>query len=353
MTAAFLLGPGALELREVPVPEPGAGEVLVRVEAALTCGTDIKTWRRGHARLPGAGPFGHEFAGTVAARGAGVSAFREGDAIACVPTAPCNQCRLCHAGRHNLCPGAVGRMLLGAYADYVLVPAHIVEQHLFKRPATLTAATAAALEPLACVIHGARRLGWNMLSAGARDAVGTAPAARGERVVVVGDGAIALLFARLAVLHGADALVLGRHEQRLAVARAYGASAMPAPDADAARDAVARYGGAAVVVECVGVPGSWRLASDLTDPGGTVMLFGGCGPGAEVQFDAAHLHYHEVDHLGAFHYTPAAVAAAWEFLCDGTVDPSPLVTAALPLSGLQEALDAVVRREAIKMEIRP
>jgi L-iditol 2-dehydrogenase len=344
MLAAWLVQPGVIELRQVPIPAPGEGEVLVRVESALTCGTDIKTWQRGHARLPGAGPFGHEFAGRIAAAGAGVGTFREGDAVACVPTAPCNACALCAAGRHNLCTAAVGRMLLGAYAEYVLVPAHITAQHLFPRPASLSPAAAAALEPLACVVHGAARLGWRVLD----------PTTDHEsRIVIVGDGAIALLFARLGVLSGRRVLVVGRHQQRLAVAAGFGAATALAPTEEDARDAVDTFGGARTVVECVGTPESWRLASDLADGGGTVLLFGGCAPGSVASFDATHLHYQEVDHIGAFHYTPAAVRDALQLLATGAVDPTALVTHTMPLSQLQQALDTVVRRQAIKVEVRP
>src|SRR5690606_626680 len=172
MRAAVLLRPGELEQREAPVPQPGAGELVVRVEAALTCGTDVKTFQRGHPKFPLPSPLGHEFSGVVVAAGAGVRAWREGDAIALVPTAPCGVCRLCRRGRESVCPDAVGRMLLGAFAEYVRVPAHIVAANVFARPAGMAPEVAAALEPLACVVHGADRVALD----------------RAESVVLVGDG---------------------------------------------------------------------------------------------------------------------------------------------------------------------
>jgi L-iditol 2-dehydrogenase len=340
MRAAFLAAPGRIELRELPVPRPAAGEVLVRVEAALTCGTDLKTWRRGHARLPLPAPFGHEASGRSAACGAGVSGFADGDAVMWAPTAPCGVCRLCRRGRENLCPDAIGRMALGAYAGYVLLPAHIVTRHLFHRPAGLAAAHAALLEPLACVVHGADRVDWSAV----------------ERVVIVGDGAIALLFARVALLRGAaNVLVLGRHERRLQVARDTGAAAVLAvSDADA-RDAVAGYAanGGDLVVECVGTPESWRLASDLTATSGTVLLFGGCAAGTEAGFDAAHMHYNEVDHIGAFHYTPRAVLEAVRLLTAGRVDAAALVTHSVPLDRIDDAFRMMAAREAIRVALLP
>ncbi|CAN5694572.1 alcohol dehydrogenase catalytic domain-containing protein [soil metagenome] len=341
MRAAFLLAPGEVEVREVPVPRPGRGEVLVGVEAALTCGTDLKMYRRGHARLPLPAPFGHEFAGRVVVTGEGVREFTPGDAVMCVPTAPCGACRLCEAGRENLCPQAVGRMVLGAYADYVLLPEHIVERHLFQRPPSLTPEAAAMLEPLACVVHGASRVAWP----------------RVRHAVILGDGAIALLFARMAVLRNVPrVLVLGRHETRLVVARQYGAEAAIASDDDAARDLVGEFttgAGADLVVECVGTPETWRLASELACTGGVALLFGGCAASARVDFDAGRLHYDEIDLIGAFHYTPRAVQQAVALLADGTVDASPLITHRVPLERLDDALALMNDRSAIRVALTP
>jgi L-iditol 2-dehydrogenase len=341
MRAAFLLRPGELTLREVAVPRPAAGEVLVRVEAALTCGTDVKMYQRGHARLLLPAPFGHEFAGRIAAVGEGVATFVHDDPVMCVPTAPCGSCRLCAAGRANLCAAAVGRMVLGAYAEYVLLPAHIVARHLFHRPATLSAERAATLEPLACVVHGAARIDW----------------LRAQHVAVLGDGAIALLFACLALLRGAAAvLVLGRHPERLAVAATYGAHTVRTASNDEALVAVRDHTGGAgadVVVECVGTPATWRLASELTAAGGTALLFGGCAAGAQASFDAYRLHYEEVDLVGAFHYTPHDVADALTLLGAGRVDVAPLITHRAPLQDLEAALQRVMDRSAIKVAIVP
>ncbi|HSJ09162.1 MAG TPA: alcohol dehydrogenase catalytic domain-containing protein [Longimicrobiales bacterium] len=338
MRAAWLHGPGHMELREVPVPRPGPGEVLVKVEAALTCGTDVKTFQRGHARLPMPAPFGHEFAGTIAAAGAGVT-FAEGARIMCVPTAPCGACAPCLRGRENLCPHAVGRMVLGAYADYVLLPAHIVQRHLFERPAHLDARHAALLEPLACVVQGMARI----------DSLHAA------HVVILGDGPIALLFAALFTRTSVTPLMLGRHDSRLAVARGYGAATAIAPDDAAAHQAVRTVAanGADLVVECVGTPQAWRLASELAAPGGTVLLFGGCAAGAQACFDATRLHYDEVTITSSFHYGPAAVQGAVTALEERAFDPAPLVTHEMPLEKLDDALALMASRTAIKVAVLP
>ncbi len=379
MRAAVLVRPGYVEMREAPVPAPGPGELLVRVDAALTCGTDLKTFQRGHPRIPLPTPMGHEFSGTVAAVGTGVERFREGDAIACVPTAPCGECRLCRRGRENLCPDAVGRMVFGAFAEYVLLPRHIVERHVFTRPASLEAHEAAALEPLACVVHGAGRVALD----------------RAEHVAFLGDGPITLLFLQVARLRGAGrVIVVGRHEARLEVARALGAEvirdpgggargvgggasgpmagapweapggatggspdgALREPAAAALRETILeRTGGvgADVVVECVGRPEVWELAATLAAPGGEVLLYGGCAAGTRASFDTLRLHYEEVDLKGAFHYRPASVREAYELLADGRVVAGPLVTHRRPLDRLEEALGLVLRREAVKVAVVP
>jgi L-iditol 2-dehydrogenase len=340
MRRAELLRPGELRLSDAPVPRPGRGELLVRVDVALTCGTDLKTYRRGHPRIPLPAPLGHELAGTVVAVGGGVHDFRAGDALASAPTAPCGTCGLCRRGRENLCPDAVGRIVLGAFGDYVLLPAHVVATNVFPRPAGMTAEVAAALEPLACVVHGAGRV----------------PLDRADTVLVLGDGPIALLFVQLARLRGAGGvLVAGRHEPRLAVARALGAATTDAGEAELEAEVAERTGGsgADVVIECVGTADAWRAAQRLAGPGGTVLLYGGCPAGTAVAFDAERLHYGEVDLIGAFHYTPRAVREALELLARGAVRIDPLITHRLPLERLPEALGLALSRTAIKVAVTP
>ena len=340
MRRAELIRPGELEVRVVQVPDPGPGELLVQIEAALTCGTDLKMYRRGHARLPLPAPFGHEFAGVVAAVGEGVAGFAEGDAIAAVPTAPCGRCALCLRERDNLCPFALERIALGAYADYLLLPAHVVTTNVFARPAGLPAEHAALLEPLACVVHGASRVRLD----------------RARTVVLLGDGPIALLFTQLARLRGAgQVLVVGRHASRLALAAAFGAK--PIDEAGPAlHDHLKEQTGgigADVVIECIGDPAAWELAQTLAARGGEVLLYGGCAAGTRVSFDAATLHYDEVDLKGAFHYGRTAVREALALLESRTIDAAPLITHRLPLARLTEALDLVRTRAAVKVAVIP
>lgn len=340
MRRAQLLRPGEIELQDVPAPEPGPGEVVVRIEAALTCGTDIKTFQRGHPKIPLPAPLGHEFSGIITAVGEGVERFREGDAVACTPTAPCGKCRLCERGHDSLCPQAVGRIVLGAFADYIAVPSHIVEQNMFERPPSLSAEEAAVLEPLACVMHGADRV---LLE-------------RAERVIIVGDGPIALLFGQVAMLRGAgEVLLFGKHDVRLRAAEAVGLNAVDVGDADirsVARDLTDGIG-ADVVVECVGRPELWEAAFDCVSPAGELLVFGGCAAGTRASFDTYRLHYEEVDVKGAFHYGRADVRHAYDLLLDQDINAGILITHQEPLDRLKDAIDLVLKREAIKVAVVP
>lgn len=340
MIRAELLRPGVMELRDVPAPVPGDGEVVIRIEAALTCGTDIKTYQRGHPKIPLPAPLGHEFAGVITAVGAGVDRFREGDAIACTPTAPCGLCRLCLRGHDSLCPQAVGRIVLGGFGEQITIPAHIVQSNLFERPETLSAERAAMLEPLACVMHGADRV---LLE-------------RAERVIIVGDGPIALLFGQVALLRGAEEVLLfGKHDIRLRAAEAVGLTAIDTGDADirvVTQDLTDGIG-ADVVVECVGRPELWEAAFDCVAPAGELLAFGGCAAGTRASFDTYRLHYEEVDVKAAFHYGRADVRRAYDLLLDEEVNADVLITHHETLDRLQHALDLVIAREAIKVAVHP
>src|SRR5512144_57057 len=157
MRAQVFHGPGDLRLEQIPVPEPEPGGVVVRVEAALTCGTDVKTLRRGHPVMIPHVPtvFGHELAGVVTAVGRGISAIREGDRIVAANSAPCGQCRLCLAGRPNLCEDLL--FVNGAYGEHIALPPRLVATNVVRLGASLPAWRAAFTEPLACALLGIER----------------------------------------------------------------------------------------------------------------------------------------------------------------------------------------------------
>jgi L-iditol 2-dehydrogenase len=336
-----LVRPGELSLERTEVPVPSDGEVLARIEVALTCGTDLKTLDRGHARLKVPGPLGHEWAGTVEALGPGVRGLERGDRIVATPTAPCGDCAFCLRGEESLCLHLFEQMALGAYGEFILIPRHIVNRNLFVIPRSVSSWQAAFLEPLACTVHGADLL-----------------RLAGDRTVVfLGDGPISLLFIQVARLRGAGRIVVvGRHPARLEVAREIGADMVLSAHEVDARSAVETLTdglGADTVVECVGDPAAWSQAVDLVRRGGEVLFFGGCERGRGVTFDTERIHYDEVTLRGGFHLTPDSVLRAWELITTGRLNFDPLVTHRMRLEELPAAFDLMRRRAALKVAISP
>jgi L-iditol 2-dehydrogenase len=336
-----LVRPGELRLESVDVPEPGDGEVLARVSLALTCGTDLKTVDRGHARLKVPGPLGHEWAGSVAAVGPGVQGLTPGTRIVGMPTAPCGDCAYCLRGAENLCLHLFEHMALGAYGEFILIPRQIVNRHIFRLTSDDSNLRGAFLEPVACVVHGADQLH-----------------IAGDRTIAfLGDGPMALIFVQLARLRGAGRIaVIGRHRRRLELAQQFGADVtVDANDGDPL-EAVREMSdglGADSVVECVGRPEAWQDAVSLARRGGEVLFFGGCERGAAVNFDTERVHYDEITLKGGFHYTPDCVRRAGELICSGNLNLEPLVTHEMSLDELPEALELMRRREALKVAIVP
>ncbi|MBI3723156.1 zinc-binding dehydrogenase [bacterium] len=345
MLQSLLESPGKLELRRTPIPEPGPGELVVRVEIALTCGTDLKTYRRGHPLFPCPTAIGHEFSGIVARAGAGAR-FKEGDPVAVVPSAPCGKCPSCRRGVENLCDEIHGRtMAWGAFADYVRVPERVARQHVFARPSTLSPRDAAFLEPLSCVVNGVSRL----------DLV------RADSAVVLGAGPIGLLFVALLKKKGVPRVIaVGKKKTRLDAARALGASETVDAEEIAERAAIVERvrsltsgEGAAAVIECVGRAESWEDAVSMTRKGGEALFYGGCAAGTRVPIDARRVHYEALTLKGAFHFSPRDVREAFDLLRDGALPVGKLVSDELPLTQLHQAIERLEAGECLKLAIRP
>lgn len=339
MRQAVLREPRHIELVTRPVPAPGPGEVVLRVRAALTCGTDLKTYRRGHPKVP-FGPFGHECAGDVVASGRGVRGLREGDPVIPTPTAPCGTCDSCRAGRQNLCERQFDRIVLGAYADYLLVSDHVVAATLLRKPPGLSYIEAALLEPLSCVVHA-----WDRLRA--------APV---EQVVVAGLGGIGMMFICLAKARGARVIAVGRRAERLALARQMGADAVVDSEHDdigtRLRDLTAGTG-PDVVIECTGSPRMWVEVAGWARRGGRVLLFAGLAAGTQIAFDATRLHYDEVDIINTFHYRPADVDEAHRLLATGVIDLRPVISGVRDLAGIVDVFASLDRGHGVKFAILP
>ncbi len=338
----YLLGPELVELREEAIPRPGAGELLLRVEAATTCGTDLKVFLRGgHPRmLKVPTPFGHEVAGRVAATGTGVSRFCEGDRLVVVNSASCGTCGWCQAGRENLCEDL--QYLNGAYADHLLVPRRFVERSTYPAAAVADSAVAAMAEPLACVHHGLSACG----------------EVAGLEVILLGAGPIGLMFVRELSHCGARVIAGDAIPERLAVARRLGAQeavrlGLDDSDGEKLRAATEQGKGAPLVVEATGSPLGWSNAMLAVRTGGTAVLFGGCAPGTTVACDSHRLHYSELTLKGVYHHRPATVRSALARLAEAGDDFRLLLSEERPLAEVELALRHMAERRTLKAAIRP
>jgi L-iditol 2-dehydrogenase len=340
MKAVVFHGPGHLSYEDVEMPTAGPGELLIKTRVALTCGTDVKTFRRGHHLVQPPTLFGHEFAGDVAQVGQGVTRFVEGMRVVAANSAPCNGCFFCLRGKQNLCEDIIFNW--GAFAEYVRVPARIVEINVHQIPAHLDYQQAALLEPLACVVLGNE----------------AACVSAGDTVVIAGGGGpIGLMHLQLARHNGATSVVVvDLKDSRLALARQLGATHVINPaqeDPVAVVKELTEGRGADVVIETAGSPEVWQMSVDLVRKGGTVVMFGGCPAGTEVSLDTGRLHYGELTVKGVFHHTPQTVAKALGLLSDGVIDSGALINRRVPLEDTQKALEMVMTGEAIKVAILP
>ncbi len=337
MRAAVLLRPGKIELQDLPIPDAPPGGLVVRVRTALTDGTDFKAFRRGHPRMPMPTPFGHEFSGDVAA--SDNSSFAAGNAVMCVHTAPCGQCYWCRRGQEELCETIMPTMILGAYAEYIAIPERIVKRNCYPKPADLSYATAAFLEPLACVVHSL-------------DLLHCRP---DDTVLIIGDGGFGLLHAMLLRQSGATVLLAGRREARLKIARDLGIETVNARNQDIGDEVRKRTHdrGADVVIECTGREEVWEAAPDLARRGGTVSFFGGLPADAKALFTASRLHYDEIRLVSPFHFTPAAVKRARDLLSEKKIDPLPLITETVPLAEIASVFERLKNGEGIKFAVTP
>jgi len=341
MHAMVFHGPGDLRAEEWPVPTPGRGEVVLKIEAALTCGTDVKTLRRGHPVMIPHVPtvFGHEFAGTVSAVGAGVHGVREGDRAVAANSAPCGACPLCVTGRPNLCEDLL--FVNGAYGEFIALPPRLVSANLVRLGRATPPAHAAFAEPLACALGGIER----------------GRVEDGQTVAIFGHGPLGCLLAMTANARKARVILVGKAGWRLDCVRALGLAecidATAIPDVVAAVRAATGGRGADVTIDATGRTEVWQQAADAVGRGGSVVFFGGCAPGTSIQVDTRRTHYEELALLGAFHHTPELIRRAVELLESTVLDPRGLLTHRMGLHGVPEALDLMAMGKAMKVLIEP
>jgi L-iditol 2-dehydrogenase len=341
MTAAVLYGKEDLRLERVAIPRPEAGELLVRVGAALTCGTDLKVYRRGyHARmLKPPIPFGHELAGTVETIGTGVTAFREGDRVVALNSAPCDVCFFCMHGQQNLCEDLLFNN--GTYAEFIRIPSRIVEKNTLHIPDSVPFEHAALTEPLACVIRGLEESG----------------AKAGDTMIVIGAGPIGLMFMHVAELAGVKVIAVVKREDQIAAAKLFGASHVvhigTVDDVIAASRALTPQGrGADVVIEAVATPATWEWAVDMVRKGGVVNFFGGPASGTKVHLDTNRLHYGDITLKASFHHTPATCRTAFELVTSHRFKCAEYITERVGLNEVPAVFARMMNRNGGAREIK-
>jgi L-iditol 2-dehydrogenase len=305
MKAAILLGREKVRVENIDPPPLRPGQARVKIEAALTCGTDLKVFKRGyHARMivpPSV--FGHEFAGSICELAEGVAGWKLGERVVVANSAPCGSCAFCKGGQENLCDDLL--FLNGAYAESIVVPSRLVQKNMLRLAPATRCADAALTEPLACVV-----LGWEEVAA-----------RPGQKVLVIGSGPIGLMFAALA-RHDRCRVALAGRGPRLQTARKFGAEKVI--DVGASADLVAvvgKQGGKDfdVVIEAVGKPEAWQAATRLVRKGGKVNFFGGCPAGSSVSLDTNLLHYSNLALYSSFHHTPRTIRRALELIESGVI----------------------------------
>ena len=335
MLAAVLHGSEDLRMERIPVPRAGDGEIVVRVGAALTCGTDLKVYRRGYHAMMLTPPivFGHELAGTVVEVGAGVTRFALGDRILPMNSAPCDACFFCGRGQQNLCENLLFNN--GAYAEFLRIPARIVEKNTMLVPDHVPLEYAALTEPLACVVHGFNESG----------------AQAGDTMVVIGAGPIGLMFIHVAQLRGVRVIAVVKRNDQIAAASLFGASDVVQITEDVDTTAAIRQltgdaRGADIVIEAVATPATWELAVAMVRKGGVVNFFGGPPSGTVVGLDTNRLHYGDITLKASFHHTPAACAAAFALLCGEKFQSADFITRTAKLQEVPAVFARMMTRSA-------
>jgi len=343
MRAAILHGREDVRIEQVPIPKAAPGELVVQVGAALTCGTDLKVFRRGyHARMivPPA-LFGHEQAGTVVEAGEGVEEFRPGDRVVALNSAPCGECYFCLRGQENLCDDLLFNN--GAYAEFIKIPARIVAKNTLVVPPNVPLEHAALTEPLACAVHGFE----------------DSQPRKGDVVAIIGGGPLGLMILHVAALAGYETISIVKREGQMEAAKQLGAThvVQSATIRKAIRDTRAltpHDRGVDIAIEAVGLPDAWQEAVELVRKGGTVNFFGGCAANTQVNLDTNRIHYSDITMRATFHHTPAMCRKALALIAGEKFQASAFITGRAHLYELNRVFEKLMNRSSeIKTAIVP
>jgi len=342
---ARLYAPGDLRVEDLPVPEAGPGDLVIRVRTCSTCGTDAKIFRFGHHHISLPRVLGHEVAGEITEVGPGVDGWSEGDRVQIIAAIPDGVCFYCRRGQHTVCEDleSIGYQYDGGFAEFMRVPAKVLAVDGVNRiPEHVPFEQASLTEPLACVLNGQE----------------FAQVGDGDVVVVLGAGPIGCLHVRLARARGAGTVVLVDVNQgRLDLA----ARAEPDATIDSTKDdpidAVRKMTdgrGADVVITATGVGAAQEQALEMAALRGRISLFGGLPKDAStIRFDSNLVHYRELSVYGAYGSAPRHNREALSLIADGKVRVDDLITHRMPLADVHRAIETVISGDGLKVVIEP
>lgn len=339
MKAQLFYGPEDVRYENINIPEVRNDEVLVRIKSALTCGSDLKTYRRGHpTMIKEASVFGHEWAGDIVEIGSDVDNFKVGDRIVAVNSVPCYRCYYCKLERYSLCENLIYNN--GSYAGYIKIPGNILKKNTYRIPDKIDYREAALLEPLACVVHG----------------IEESNIKTDDMMVINGAGPIGLMFIALAKLKGAFVISVDLSDERLEYAKDFGAdytinASKESDQVAAVKELTEDKKGVDVAVDATGIPEVWEMTILMGRKGATINLFGGCVSGTSVNIDTQLLHYSELTIKGVYHHTPYYVKKAFDLITSRQIDTVKFITADMPLEKLVSALELMGQQKGIKYNI--
>jgi L-iditol 2-dehydrogenase len=347
MLAAVYHGPNDLRVENVPVPEIGKGEILVKVLNASICGTDLRIWHGNHrlyapgtVRIPG-----HEVVGTISTISADIADYRVGQRVFCAPNTGCGHCQQCITGNNNRCVSydAIGITSDGGFAEYVRISAESVQQgNLIPVGESVDPAVAALLEPLACVVRG-------------QSVLRIQP---GETVLVIGAGPIGVMHMKLARARGAGKVIVTEPiAERLEQAAQMGADKVINP---VSQDVAAVLGeetggrGPDVIIVAAPAHAAQEGALQFAAVGGRINFFGGLPKDRpSVTIDSNLIHYKELMITGTTACSTADCWKAAQIVNTGLVDLSQLISQRFPLKAAPAAFAAAEDRKSLKVVIQP
>ncbi|HHT91543.1 MAG TPA: alcohol dehydrogenase catalytic domain-containing protein [Firmicutes bacterium] len=335
MKAAIYHGPGKMTLEDVERPSIDPAGILVEVRASGVCGTDVKTFLRGHRFFEPPCILGHEFAGVVAEVGSQVKDFAPGDRVAVAPYVPCGFCPMCQGGLFELCYKKSG-VSGGAFTQYVSVPKEVLERGTVRLPEGMSFAAGAMAEPLACTLNGLEDCRLKL----------------GDTLLILGAGPMGLLSAQAALAQGVGKVIVSElNEERLSKAREIGAIPVN-PKRDNLKALVKRETNglmAQAVLVCVGFAEAVEEAQAYVAPGGVINMFGGLPKDSTVTVDPGLIHYQQVSLVGSFGFTHVQFRQAVELMAAGRIDAERIVTHTLPLEQAAQGIKLSAEQKALKV----